>query len=119
MSLLFEHPFFAVDALLEVGHHLWLELQREAVICFSSVARNAAPRSKTSVRVKTFWPFDESSNEQFFLKKNRPSPATFSIIFIFSKKYYNFLQQINVKNGHKVYGAGIRTHKHQNMSLLL
>ena len=29
-----------------------------------------------------------------------------------------FLQQINVKNVHPVYGAGIRTHDLRNMSLL-
>ena len=28
------------------------------------------------------------------------------------------LQQINLKNVHPVYGAGIQTHDHQNMSLL-
>ena len=29
-----------------------------------------------------------------------------------------FLQQINVKNVHPIYGAGIRTHDRLNMSLL-
>ena len=44
--------------------------------------------------------------KKFFL--NWPTAASFSFIFVFSKK--QFLQQINVKNVHSVYGAGIRTH---------
>ena len=53
----------------------------------------------------------------FFLK-NGPTPASYSFIFVFSNKHYNFLQQINVKIVLPVYGARIRTHNLQNMSLL-
>ena len=41
---------------------------------------------------------------------NGPSPASFSFIFGLFKQTIQFLQQINVKNVHPVYGAGIRTH---------
>ena len=42
----------------------------------------------------------------------------FLFICIFSNKHYIFLQQINVKNIHPVYGAGIRTNDLWSMSLL-
>ena len=48
---------------------------------------------------------------------NRPTPASFSFIFGLPKQTLQFLQQINVKNVHPVYGAGIRTHNLQNVSL--
>ena len=42
-----------------------------------------------------------------------------SIYFhLFLKKTLQFLQQINVKNIHPVYGAGIQTHDLRSMSLL-
>ena len=56
-------------------------------------------------------------NEQFFLKK-RVIPSLFFIYFRLLKQTLQFLQQINVKNVHPVYGAGIRTHDLLNMSLL-
>ena len=46
--------------------------------------------------------------------KNGPIPASFSFIFVFSNT--QFLQQINLKNVHPVYGSGIRTHDLWNMS---
>ena len=36
-----------------------------------------------------------------------PSPASFSLNFCLFKQTIQFLQQINVKNVHPVYGAGI------------
>ena len=42
----------------------------------------------------------------------------FSFIFVFSNKHYNFENKYGWKNLHPVYGAGIRTHYLQNMSLL-
>ena len=51
----------------------------------------------------------------FFLKKNGPTPASFSFIFGLFKQTLQFLQY--VKNVHPVYGAGIRTHDLQNVSL--
>ena len=45
----------------------------------------------------------------FFLKK-WPTPASFSFIFGHFKQTLQFLQQINVKNVHLVYGTGYRTH---------
>ena len=41
--------------------------------------------------------------------KNGPSPASFSFLFSFFKQILQLLPQINVKNVHPVYGAGIRT----------
>ena len=38
----------------------------------------------------------------------QPRPL-FCLFSVFSKKHYNFLQQINVKKVHPVYGTGIRT----------
>jgi len=38
--------------------------------------------------------------------KNGPKPAPFSSIFVFFKHTLQFFQQINVKNGHPVYGTG-------------
>ena len=56
---------------------------------------------------------------ELFLKKNGPSPASFSFIFgLFQTNINTILQQINVKNVHPVYGTGIRTHDLQNVSLL-
>ena len=47
-------------------------------------------------------------------------PGLFFIYFwSFSNKHgYNFLQQINVKNVHPVYGAGIQTHNLHIASLI-
>ena len=52
--------------------------------------------------------------------KNGPTPASFIIYFfgLFKQTSLQFLQQINVKNVHPVYGAGIQTHDLWNMSLL-
>ena len=52
-----------------------------------------------------------------FLKK-WANPGLFFIYFRLFKHTLQFLQQINVKNVHPVYGAGIRTHNLWNMSLL-
>ena len=50
---------------------------------------------------------------------NGPTPAFFIVYFgLFKQTPLQILQQINVKNVHPVYGAGIRTHNLQNMSLL-
>ena len=48
--------------------------------------------------------------------KNEPTRPLFSFIFGFFKQTIQFLQQINVKNVHPVYGAGIQTHYLWNMS---
>ena len=55
-----------------------------------------------------------------FFKKNGPSPASFSFIFSLFKQTIQFLHQIDVKkfHVHPVYGAGIRNHNLQNISLL-
>ena len=52
--------------------------------------------------------------ESFFKKIGHYRPLI--RFFVFSNK--QFLQQIDVKNVHKVYGAGIRTHDLWNMSLI-
>ena len=46
-------------------------------------------------------------------------PASFYFIFVFSSKQYNFYNKSMWKNINPVYGAGIRTHDLQFMSLLL
>ena len=48
----------------------------------------------------------------------RTSSASFSFIFYLFQTRISILIQINVKNVHPVYVAGIRTHDLQNMSLL-
>ena len=49
--------------------------------------------------------------------KKWANPASFSFIFgLFKQKSLQFLQQINVKNIHPVYGTGIRTHDLRNAS---
>ena len=52
-----------------------------------------------------------------FLKK-MGHPRPLSVYFRLFKQALQFLQQINVKNVHPEYGAGIQTHNLQNMSLL-
>ena len=42
-----------------------------------------------------------------FLNKNGPTPATFLFIFGLFKQTLHFLQQINEKNVHPVYGVWI------------
>ena len=55
----------------------------------------------------------------WFFLKNGPSPDSFSFIFgLFQTNINKILQQINVKNGLPVYGAGIQNHDLQNVSLL-
>ena len=46
------------------------------------------------------------------------SPGLFFVYFRPFKQTIQFLQQINVKIVHPVYGAGIRTYDLRNMSLL-
>ena len=52
--------------------------------------------------------------------KNGPAPESFLLFIfgLFEQTSLQFLQQINVKNVHPVYGAWIRTHNLCNMSLL-
>ena len=56
-----------------------------------------------------------------FIKKNLPSSASFSFIFIPPKQILQFLQQIYVKKcyDHSVYSTGIQTHDRSNTSLFL
>ena len=49
--------------------------------------------------------------------KRAISSLLFRLFSVFSNKL-QFLQKINVKNSHPVYGAGIRTHDLLNMSRL-
>ena len=53
-------------------------------------------------------------NDSFFLFLNGPTPASFSVFS--NKHHYNFYNKY-VKNVHPVYGAGIRTHDLQIVSL--
>ena len=52
---------------------------------------------------------------QYLNITNKKWKKYFNLVF---KQTLQFLQQINVKNVHLVYGAGIQTHNFQNMSLL-
>ena len=52
-----------------------------------------------------------------FFKKNR-HPLRLFHLFLSFQKNITILQQINVKNVHPVYGAGIQAHDLWNMSLL-
>ena len=54
-----------------------------------------------------------TSNYVTYMGHHRPL-----FIFVFFKQTLQFLQQINVKNVHPVYSAGIRTHNIQNLSLI-
>ena len=56
--------------------------------------------------------------EELFLYKKWAITGLFFIYFRHFKHTLQFLQQINLKNVHPVYGAGNRTHNLQNMSLL-
>ena len=87
-------------------------------------SRNWRPRFLNSSRLVDFNQIKENVLAQwirmyllsFFL--NGPTPTSFSFIFgLFKQTSLQFLQQINVKNVHQVYGAGIRTHNLWNMSL--
>ena len=51
----------------------------------------------------------------FFKKMGQPRPL-FRLFSVFFKQTMQFLQQINVKHVHPVYGAGIQTHNLSNMS---
>ena len=67
-------------------------------------------------------PVYQTNRQQHFaikiLFKNGPTPASFSFIFgLFKQISLQFLQQINVKNVHPVYGARIQTHDLRNVSL--
>ena len=46
------------------------------------------------------------------------NPGLFFIYFRLFKHTLKFLEQINLKNVHPVYGAGIQTHDLWNVSLL-
>ena len=55
---------------------------------------------------------------KFVLFLNGPTPTYFLFIFGLFIQAIKFLQQINVKNIHTVYGARIQTHSLLNMSHL-
>ena len=69
---------------------------------------NGLPES-VSIQQKT-----RSFLKEFFFKK-WANPGLFFMFGLF-KQTIQFLQQINVKNIHPIYGAGIRTHDLSNMS---
>ena len=54
---------------------------------------------------------------QILVFLNGPSSASFSFYFRLFKQTLQFLQKINVKNVHPVYGAGNQTHGLWNLSL--
>ena len=50
--------------------------------------------------------------------KNGPSWPLFHLYSVFLKQTLYFLHQLNAKNVHQVYGAGIQTHDLQKINLL-
>ena len=66
-----------------------------------------------------FGPHSLRKSERVFLVKKWANPGPFSFIFGVFKQTIQFCQQFNVKkcHAHPVYGARIRTHEIQNMSL--
>ena len=53
-----------------------------------------------------------------YLKMGQPRPPLLFIFGLFKQTSLQILQQINVKNVHPVYGAGIWTQDPRNESLL-
>ena len=60
---------------------------------------------------------DESIGLPHHIFLNGPTSASFSFICGLFKQTIIFLQQINAKNVHPVYGDGIQTHDLSNMSV--
>ena len=56
--------------------------------------------------------------DQTLLDRTKKSSAMQRAFCFFPIKHYAILQQINVKNVHRVFGAGIQTHDLLIMSLL-
>ena len=54
--------------------------------------------------------------KDFFIIKKWANPGLFLFIFGLFKQTIQYLQQINVKNVHPVYGTEIQTHDQSNMS---
>ena len=73
------------------------------------------PPDRGFPRIARFWSRSNTS-WIYFLTKNSPTPASYSFIFGLFKQTIQFLQQINEKNVHPVYGARIQTHDLLNMS---
>ena len=73
--------------------------------------REAALSSNTYTNLPLMVPIDNVGRLNSFLKMGHPWPLLF-------KQTLQFLQQINVKNVHPVYGTGIPTHNLRDMSLL-
>ena len=56
-------------------------------------------------------------NSTFFKKMGQPRPLLLFIFGLYKQISLQILQQINVKNVHPVYGAGIQTHDLRNSLL--
>ena len=62
------------------------------------------------------WRIDEKQTSDLFKIGEKQISAYFSFIFGLFKHTIHFLQQINAKNVHSVYGTGIWTPDLSNMS---
>ena len=58
------------------------------------------------------------NNKEYITAILSDIPGLFSVSFCIFKQALQFLQQKMWKNVHPVYGAGIRTHNLQDMSIL-
>ena len=63
--------------------------------------------------------FDDLERVAKLFFKKWTNPGLFLLTFGLFKQTKQFLQQINVKNVHPVYGTGIQIHDLRNMSLLI
>ena len=65
------------------------------------------PPDRGFPRIARFWSRSNTS-WIYFLTKNSPTPASYSFIFGLFKQTIQYLQQINEKNVHPVYGLGFK-----------
>ena len=75
-------------------------------------------RSSSSRRSVSTRPAVSINCTSFFFKKKWAIPGLSLVYFHLFKQTLQFLQHTYVKNVYPVYGAGIRTHNLQGMSLL-
>ena len=117
LSLLLLRPIY-----LLLYHHVYHTQEPISVLFQLNIAKPSQYYSslhtalfKVYLRLSLSLSLSLSVEGAFF--KKWANPASFSFILVFSNTHYNFLQQINVKNVHLVYCAGIRAHYLWNMSL--
>ena len=108
--------FFGIPA----GHRMPPDLSPKAIHFFYFAAFNTVPLQWLHCKnCKKIQHEMLQSKVICSFYKNRPSPASFSFRYVrIFKQTLQFLHQINVKNVHPVYGAGIQIHNLWNMSII-